>query len=108
MTQYCPTCANLLAIEAGRRDTIAFRCRTCPYVFNVEEKLIAKQAVPRKEVDDVLGGAEAWKDVEQTDAQCPRCGNERAYFKMFQTRSADEPMTVFYRCTRCSANWKEG
>ena len=47
----------------------------------VEEKLTAKQLLPRKEVDDVLGGAEAWKDVDQTEASCPKCAHNRAYFK---------------------------
>merc|ERR1712232_1393957 len=105
--QFCPTCANLLTVEVGKRATVAFQCRTCPYIYRVEEKLTAKQMLPRKEVDDVLGGEEAWKDVDQTDAQCPSCSNERAYFKQMQTRSADEPMTVFYRCVRCTHQWKD-
>mmetsp|Transcript_4991 Transcript_4991/g.14599 ORF Transcript_4991/g.14599 Transcript_4991/m.14599 type:complete len:110 (-) Transcript_4991:46-375(-) len=105
--QFCPTCANLLVIDVGRQSTVAFRCRTCPYILRVEDKLTAKHPIPRKEVDDVLGGSEAWKDVDQTDAQCPSCGNNRAYFRQMQTRAADEPMTTFYRCVSCARNWKE-
>eukprot|EP00747_Dinoflagellata_sp_TGD_P167248 gnl/TRDRNA2_/TRDRNA2_191301_c0_seq1.p1 gnl/TRDRNA2_/TRDRNA2_191301_c0~~gnl/TRDRNA2_/TRDRNA2_191301_c0_seq1.p1 ORF type:complete len:111 (+),score=20.54 gnl/TRDRNA2_/TRDRNA2_191301_c0_seq1:46-378(+) len=109
MAQFCPTCANLLIIETGRGNTVSFRCRTCPYIFKVEEKLTMKQMVAKKEVDDILGGEEAWKDVDQCDALCPiqACGHTRAYFRQMQTRSADEPMTVFYRCVRCAHNWKE-
>ena len=56
----------------------------------------------RKEVDDILGGKEAWENVDSCDINCPKeCGNKRAFFKMIQTRSADEPMTVFYMCTEC-------
>lgn len=53
----------------------------------------------RKEVEDVLGGEGAWDNVDNTEAQCPdeECGNDRAYFYMVQIRSADEPMTTFYR-----------
>ncbi|CAE7398586.1 POLR3K [Symbiodinium sp. CCMP2592] len=105
--QFCPTCANLLVIEIGRGSSAAFRCRTCPYVYKIREKLSNKQVVIRKEVDDVLGGSEAWKDVEQCDAHCPKCAHSRAYFRQMQTRSADEPMTTFYRCTQCGHNWKE-
>lgn len=41
--------------------------------------------------------------------RCPRCGGDRAYFMQLQTRSADEPMTVFYRCANsdCAHRWKE-
>ena len=57
----------------------------------------------RKEVDDVLGGKEAWENVDQTDSQCPveSCGSVRAYFMQIQIRSADEPMTTFYKCVKC-------
>ena len=37
-----------------------------------------------------MGGAEAWKNVDQTEAQCPKCNHMRAYFIELQTRSADE------------------
>mmetsp|Transcript_466 Transcript_466/g.660 ORF Transcript_466/g.660 Transcript_466/m.660 type:complete len:111 (-) Transcript_466:110-442(-) len=105
--QFCPTCANLLVIEIGTQSTVAFRCRTCPYIYKIEEKVTHKQMLARKEVDDVLGGEEAWKDVEQTDELCPACSHGRAYFRQMQTRSADEPMTRFYRCTKCEHNWKD-
>lgn len=29
---------------------------------------------------------------------CPKCEHPRAYFMQIQTRSADEPMTTFYKC----------
>lgn len=51
----------------------------------------------RKKVDDVLGGEKAWENVDQADARCPACDNPRAYFMQIQIRSADEPMTIFYK-----------
>ena len=61
----------------------------------------------RKKVDDVLGGEDAWANVDQTDATCPACDNRRAYYLQIQIRSADEPMTIFYRCTAvaCKKTW---
>ena len=61
----------------------------------------------RKEVDDVLGGKEAWENVDQTSYECPKCPNKRAYFMQIQIRSADEPMTTFYKCTKCNYQWRE-
>ena len=40
-------------------------------------------------------------------AQCEKCQNNRAFFKEIQMRSADEPATVFYQCTKCPNRWKE-
>ena len=56
-----------------------------------------------------MGGAAAWENVDSTDVVCPNCGNGRAYFMQMQTRSADEPMTTFYKCTeqKCSITWRD-
>lgn len=100
---FCPTCANLLLIEKTMAD-FRFFCRTCPYIFVLEHKFKQKMTLDRKEVDDVLGGKEAWENVDQIDAQCPvtTCGSSRAYFMQIQIRSADEPMTAFFKCVKCS------
>jgi DNA-directed RNA polymerase III subunit RPC11 len=88
----------------------------------------------RKEVDDVLGGAAAWENVDSTEgtvqlpmltfaikryflshalhitAECPKCGHGRAYFMQIQIRSADEPSSIFYKCCneKCQNQWREG
>jgi len=64
----------------------------------------------RKKVDDVLGTAEEWENVDQIEAKCEKCGNNRAYFMQIQIRSADEPMSIFYKCTKrdCGYQWREG
>ena len=100
---FCPTCSNILLTEKTISD-FRFFCKTCPYVFRVNTKFENKMQLERKEVDDVLGGAEAWKNVDNTEVQCINinyCKNNRAYFKQIQIRSADEPMTTFYKCTEC-------
>ncbi|EYB98123.1 hypothetical protein Y032_0134g1867 [Ancylostoma ceylanicum] len=51
----------------------------------------------------------AAKLFEVTNERCPKCSHERAYFMQIQTRSADEPMTIFYRCANadCCHRWKD-
>jgi transcription factor S len=41
-----------------------------------------------------------------TSADCPKCGNNLAFWWMLQTRSADEATTQFYRCTQCNHTWR--
>ena len=76
---FCPTCANLLLIEKTVKD-LRFFCKTCPYVFVVEENIVITMQLERKEVDDIFGGKEAWKDVDVTSADCPLCQHPKAYF----------------------------
>ncbi|SIS16538.1 RPA12/RPB9/RPC11 RNA polymerase family protein [Natronorubrum thiooxidans] len=37
---------------------------------------------------------------------CPRCGYNEAEWRLHQTRSADEPETRLFRCTRCGHKWR--
>ena len=74
--------------------------------------MTSRTKLTRKQVDDVLGGEDAWKHADSTTgmhlgtnsltaladqapkATCPKCDNARAYFYQLQIRSADEPMTT--------------
>lgn len=40
---------------------------------------------------------------------CPKCSHNRAFFMQIQTRSADEPMTTFYKCCNmgCAHRWRD-
>jgi DNA-directed RNA polymerase subunit M/transcription elongation factor TFIIS len=38
---------------------------------------------------------------------CKRCGKARTRYWEMQTRSADEPMTVFIRCLNCGKEWRQ-
>ena len=104
---FCPRCANLCLLRQDHDGTKLW-CRTCPYVYRVLQRYASKGApLKKKQMQDVLGGADAWKDVATTDARCPACSCKLAYFRQMQIRSADEPMTTFYKCVDCGAQWKE-
>jgi len=60
-----------------------------------------------QDTEEVLGGADAWNNVDKTQARCPDCQHDTAYFMQIQIRSADEPMTCFYKCCKCSTQWNE-
>ncbi|AJU70499.1 DNA-directed RNA polymerase III core subunit RPC11 [Saccharomyces cerevisiae] len=109
MLSFCPSCNNMLLITSGDNGVYTLACRSCPYEFPIEGiEIYDRKKLPRKEVDDVLGGG--WDNVDQTKTQCPNydtCGGESAYFFQLQIRSADEPMTTFYKCVNCGHRWKE-
>ncbi|KAJ2486820.1 RNA polymerase III C11 subunit [Coemansia sp. RSA 2320] len=86
---FCPSCTNLLLVEngAGMEGETCLVCQTCPYMFPISKPIISRTVLKRKEVDDVLGGEDAWKNVDSIDVLCPACRNERAYFRQIQLRS---------------------
>lgn len=45
--------------------------------------------------------------IQEGVIDCPRCGsNETLYFEK-QSRSADEPATIYCRCKKCNKAWRE-
>ncbi|AGE57812.1 transcription elongation factor S-II [Acanthocystis turfacea Chlorella virus NTS-1] len=39
--------------------------------------------------------------------QCRKCGSKKTSYYEMQTRSCDEPMTVYARCHACTNRWKQ-
>lgn len=105
---FCPYCANLLRFQedpTGNR----FACRTCPYIYKIKSAVTTRTFFNEKlEKTVVVNNETAWEGVDSTDERCPKCSYPRAYFKQLQTRSADEGMTLFYRCGNhsCGYTWR--
>lgn len=97
-------CVALVYLQS---DGMRFFCQTCPYLFQINDKVEKKVPLQRKQVDDVLGGDEAWENVDQTETRCPHCEFTKAYFMQIQIRSADEPSTTFYKCVQCKKQWND-
>lgn len=38
---------------------------------------------------------------------CSKCKSKKTTYYQVQTRSADEPMTIFITCTKCDHKWKQ-
>jgi DNA-directed RNA polymerase subunit M len=63
-----------------------------------------------KEKGTTIKKIEAVEDIETRpviEARCPECEHNEAYYWTQQTRSADEPETRFFKCTKCSHTWRE-
>ncbi|EFX01932.1 RNA polymerase 3 c11 subunit [Grosmannia clavigera kw1407] len=110
MLLFCPCCANVLTVSA-HPDTGRNRleCRTCPYEYAITTPLFSRRDFVRKEKEDVFGGEGAWDNAQKTKVQCPtdRCDGDEAAFFQVQIRSADEPMTSFFKCMTCGHGWRE-
>mmetsp|Transcript_10748 Transcript_10748/g.16311 ORF Transcript_10748/g.16311 Transcript_10748/m.16311 type:complete len:116 (-) Transcript_10748:509-856(-) len=114
MSWFCPLDGTLLQIQtpssnesSSSSSNSMFVCSTCPFSCDIRNNFTNTTRPDRKEVDDILGGAAAWENVDKTAAVCPACSCGEAYFMQMQIRSADEPMSVFYKCVNCSNQWND-
>jgi DNA-directed RNA polymerase III subunit RPC11 len=99
---YCPTCPYSCTLD--RPHASAASANLARHGSN---KRKGRRDANGDDNHDVLGGASAWENVDRTTAPCPSCGHSQAYFVQIQIRSADEPMSVFYKCCRCSHQWND-
>jgi DNA-directed RNA polymerase III subunit RPC11 len=105
---FCPLDGTLLQVRNRDGTSGCFYCATCPYSCNIPLEGVSKTTYFKsKVVDDILGGSQAWENVDRTQAQCPQCNHQEAYFMQIQIRSADEPMSIFYKCVKCSHQWND-
>lgn len=104
--QFCPLCGNLLLIDISSGKT-ELKCRTCGLQLNYVGQKI--QEAPLNPMDpNNLVAPDATAFQQKTEIKCEKCGNMEAYYKEIQIRSADEPTTIFYYCTKCGYQWREG
>lgn len=74
--------------------------------------MTAREMYPEnwQELDDALMKRENAMDIQEEGTDlftCGRCGKSKTRHYEMQTRSADEPMTIFIRCLNCGKQWRE-
>jgi DNA-directed RNA polymerase subunit M len=83
-------------------------CRKCgaEYRLTGEKFVISETMHESKKGVVVMGKEEFAGELPTTKIVCPKCSNLEAFWWMQQTRAADEPPTLFYRCKKCSYSWR--
>ncbi len=100
--KFCPNCEVKL-----KKSDSGLQCPKCDYSEEQENKQ-TKKVVEEKTQSEFNVFTENDKDetLPTIKIECEKCGNDEAVWWMLQTRSADEPTTQFYRCTKCRYTWR--
>eukprot|EP01017_Pseudomicrothorax_dubius_P033188 TRINITY_DN4420_c0_g1_i1.p1 TRINITY_DN4420_c0_g1~~TRINITY_DN4420_c0_g1_i1.p1 ORF type:complete len:299 (-),score=87.39 TRINITY_DN4420_c0_g1_i1:149-1045(-) len=95
-----------VARKIYQREFDAKFVATCDFIHLAGDEAKKKVETIKKKMDDE---ADLDKEVEvlptTTQYKCPRCEINEAYYNEKQTRSADEPCTIFLKCKACSTCW---
>ena len=103
--QFCDECGSMMKTEDGM-----WVCGSCGYETpRDEQKEAAMTSTQSQEESEVIDTSDV--DAEDmgptTEARCPECDNDRAFWEMKQIRAADESETRFFTCTECGHKWRE-
>jgi transcription factor S len=97
--EFCPKC-KVLMLPQGE----FFICNSCGEKKRkqgssvVVEKQKQKETVVLEKKIDIL---------PKTRVECPKCGNNEAFWILRQTRASDEPETRIFTCTKCEHRWRQ-
>lgn len=65
------------------------------------EKILSE----KKKIDDMMCEIDFGQATSQF--KCGKCGNKKTTYYTMQTRSADEPETIFITCLICGKRWRK-
>ncbi|MBY9005024.1 MAG: transcription factor S [Candidatus Lokiarchaeota archaeon] len=111
MVCFCPECSsllrkktvngtNLLACRCGYEEVNASHADDLKKNIEKKKHAMGKSLVVIKEEDKIIVHPLVSK-------YCPKCNHKEAEAWQEQTRSADEPSTSFFKCTKCKFTWRE-
>ena len=100
--KFCPNCEVKL-----KKSDFELICPKCNYVEGKDNKQTTKTVQEEQTSEfNVLAENEGEEALPTIKIECEKCKNDEAVWWMLQTRSADEPTTQFYRCTKCRYTWR--
>ena len=101
--KFCPKCE--VRLKKGSSKSV-LSCPKCGYSESGSNESKLDKAEDTKSELNVLDENEGKETLPTIKIDCEKCGNNEAVWWMLQTRSADEPTTQFYRCTKCNHTWR--
>ena len=99
---FCPKCKSILV--PNPEDPKKISCG-CGYTLRQQKVIrISEKTEKLKKVDIIDKTIET---LPKTEVKCPKCSYNKAYYWLAQTRAADEAETQFFRCVKCSHQWRQ-
>ena len=92
--EFCPKCGAVLMNKLKNSS-----CPRCKYTKKGAVNLLTKEKIEKFSEIAVL--KKDFKTEPIVNETCLKCGHEKAYFWMVQTRSSDESPTKFFKCVKC-------
>ena len=109
--RFCPKCESMLTPKQRNKKSITLVCPRCGYKthskVNEEEQFHLKSHIRHKSSDKIVIADEAIQNLPSAKVECPKCQHGKAFTWELQTRSSDEPTTIFFRCQECGHTWRE-
>jgi len=102
--EFCDDCGSMMKAEEEFWVCQAADCDNRTLKDPDAEYVLTDDQEASEVIETEVGGGGS---LPKTDARCPECGNDEAFWYMQQIRAADESETRFFVCTDCEHKWRE-
>ena len=102
---FCPKCGSILIPK--KIDTKKIMACSCGYTSKDTKSANIKEDVSKPESHIDVVQKKGTDMLPKTEAECPVCKNDKAFYWTVQTRAADEAETKFLKCEKCGHTWRE-
>lgn len=102
---FCQKCGAIMVPKMDRKGKTRLVCSSCNYRSTKRENIVLREKmdVGKGKIEVINKRVET---LPKTKEECPKCGNNEAFYWTVQTRSADEAETRFFKCTKCNHTWR--
>ncbi|MEM3693724.1 MAG: transcription factor S [Candidatus Bathyarchaeia archaeon] len=109
-TEFCPQCGTLLSTSREEGELFLY-CKRCRFKMSKRieplRQVSKEKERPIEAISIVDIDAQKLRAMPTTDAECPNCSFNEAYWWESQAREEEESGTLFFRCKRCGHVWRE-
>ncbi|MBW3012327.1 transcription factor S [Candidatus Woesearchaeota archaeon] len=104
--KFCPKCKSLM-MPKKKKNQVVLECTSCGLVDDKSSDIQMKETKKETAKIEIIDPKKTDENLPTTEADCDKCGNDKAFYWLVQTRAADESQTKFLRCTKCGHTWRD-
>jgi len=108
--EFCPKDGTLMLPSKGGKTAVCPKCGLRAKADKTD--VVVKEIITHEKLSLKRRPKEILETDATVDAECPKCGNKKAFWWVTQAGSGlagmdDIPDTEFFRCTKCSHTWRK-
>ena len=111
MVEFCPECSSLLRKrKVNDEDFLVCKCGFQKEIIIDENKIEENVQKKKQDLEKnrlIVTEKDKISVYLKIKKICPKCNNKECETWQQQMRSADEPSTHFFRCTKCKFTFRE-
>lgn len=98
---FCTKCGSILLPKKIKGKKKVLHCSSCGYTDEDIKKSVITESINKSSDIEIVEQGKEDEMLPVTESECPKCGNNKCWYWLLQTRASDEAETKFLKCCEC-------